>query len=67
MHPQLREQEWRVLRHLAAGEDPFTGCACGDYGQRLLVLAGLRRACLIDQTSRLTEAGLALVREGAGL
>ena len=67
MHSQLRELEWLVLRHLAAGEDPFTGCACGDYGRRLLVLAGLRRARLIDQTSRLTDAGFALVREGEGV
>jgi hypothetical protein len=62
MHPQLREQEWLVLRHLAAGEDPFTGCsACGDYGRRMLALAGLRRASLIDRASHLTEAGRALL------
>jgi hypothetical protein len=62
VNPQLRELEWRVLRHLAAGEDPFTGCsACGDYGPRMLALAGLRRACLIDPLSRLTEAGRLLL------
>jgi hypothetical protein len=64
MHPQLREQEWLVLRYLAAGEDAFTGCtACGDYGRRMQALAGLRRARLIDRASRLTEAGRALLEE----
>lgn len=64
MHPQLREQEWLVLQHIAAGKDPFSGCtACGDYGRRMLALAGLRRACLIDRASRITEAGRALLRE----
>jgi hypothetical protein len=64
VHPQLRELEWQVLRRLAAGEDPFCGCAAsGDYGPRMLVLACLRRACLIDQTGRLTESGQALLAD----
>lgn len=53
--------ELEALRHIAAGRDPFTGCAaCGDFGRRLQTLAALRRAGLIDHSDRLTAAGRAV-------
>ncbi|MBL6752316.1 MAG: hypothetical protein ISP90_17495 [Nevskia sp.] len=54
--------ELEALRYIAAGRDPFTGCAaCGDYGRRLQLLAALRRAALIDHSDRLTAAGRAML------
>ena len=54
-----------VLRTIAAGEDPFTGCrANGDFGKCLQTLAELRRGGLIDRSQRLTEAGQAALAAG---
>jgi len=54
-----------ILRAIAAGEDPFTGCrASGDFGKCLQTLAELRRGGLIDRSQRLTEAGRAALAAG---
>ena len=58
MAATLGEQELGVLRHLLSGRDAFTGCAgCGDFGKRMLTLAALRRAGLIDRGGRITALG----------
>ena len=50
------------MQYLASGQDSFTGCAaCGDFGRRMLTLAALRRAGLIDRSSRLTDIGRTLL------
>jgi hypothetical protein len=51
-----------ILRAIAAGADPFTGChASGDFGKCLQTLAELRRGGLIDRSRQLTEAGRAVL------
>jgi hypothetical protein len=51
-----------ILRTIAAGADPFTGChANGDFGKCLQTLAELRRGGLIDRSRQLTEAGRAVL------
>jgi hypothetical protein len=59
--------ELEILRYLAAGQDPFTGChANGDFRKCLQALAELRRAQLIDRLQRLTASGrAALAAAGA--
>lgn len=62
--PPCAASELEILRHIAAGHDAFTGCdANGDFRKRLQVLAGLRRAGLIDHAQRLTAAGYALLAQ----